>query len=226
MSFREDYLATSAGELARHFNAAATAHICVDLQKGYCAPPLPFKDLRAIAHQYFREARETIRNIADFSQTFAIYGGHNIWVRHDVRFDTAQFKGDVRNYRSRAIRLKLNNFAQRATELCLPCPEQAVIDKKDFSSFNGTPLTSRLHQQNVSTIMVSGGYRDYCVAETALDAKKQGFRTFIVDDLVISNQFNTDQSDLEKFCNDYAKKGIFIVTSDKVKKILSSALHI
>lgn len=221
MSFRKDYLVHSAETLAQHFKAAATAHICVDLQKGYCHPPLPIRDVVSFSRPFYKEAQQAIRHIADFSRSFAASGGQNIWVRHDVDFGISWYKNQVHDFKSQRTRQKLKSFVRACKELCLPCPEEDVINKKGYSSFLLTPLADRLREQKITTVLLTGGYRNHCVESTALSAQRRGLNTFIVDDLVIPYQSENSVRALEGFCKAQALEGIFVVTSDQVKKILS-----
>lgn len=66
-------------------------------------------------------------------------------------------------------------------------PSHAVFKGKNaaqdaYSGFDGTELDSWLRGAGVDTVFVTGLATDYCVRATALDARKAGFRTYVVTD--------------------------------------------
>jgi nicotinamidase/pyrazinamidase len=49
-------------------------------------------------------------------------------------------------------------------------------DKDCYSAFDETDLASELHKQGVEEVVVGGLATDYCVKNTVLDARKNGFK--------------------------------------------------
>jgi len=70
-------------------------------------------------------------------------------------------------------------------ELALPA-DTVIISKADsadadaYSAFNGTALADHLRQHGVTRVFVCGLATDYCVLNTALDARSEGFETVIL----------------------------------------------
>jgi nicotinamidase/pyrazinamidase len=77
----------------------------------------------------------------------------------------------------------------------LKLPTAQVIIRKGFhkdvdsySAFEeadrktGTGLAGYLKERGISTVFVTGLATDFCVAWTALDARKQGFTTYVIED--------------------------------------------
>jgi len=70
-------------------------------------------------------------------------------------------------------------------ELALPA-NTVIISKADsadvdaYSAFNGTALADHLRQHGISRVFVCGLATDYCVLNTALDARANGFETVIL----------------------------------------------
>lgn len=70
-------------------------------------------------------------------------------------------------------------------ELALPA-DTVIISKADsadadaYSAFNGTALADHLRQHGVTRVFVCGLATDYCVLNTALDARAAGFETVIL----------------------------------------------
>jgi nicotinamidase/pyrazinamidase len=65
-------------------------------------------------------------------------------------------------------------------------PEATIVSKADtaevdaYSAFNGTGLAEQLHARGVRRVLVCGLATDYCVLNTALDARANGFDVLIV----------------------------------------------
>ncbi|MBM3289549.1 MAG: nicotinamidase [Candidatus Hydrogenedentes bacterium] len=55
--------------------------------------------------------------------------------------------------------------------------------KEAYSGFDNTPLAEALRARGVRRVFVCGLATDYCVKATALDAVKNGFDTFAIEDL-------------------------------------------
>ena len=71
-------------------------------------------------------------------------------------------------------------------------PEGAVIiikgdkpSKEAYSGFQGTDLKARLKRLGVEQVFVGGLATDYCVKETALDARRAGFAVEVLKDCVM-----------------------------------------
>ncbi|NUM54900.1 MAG: nicotinamidase [Candidatus Hydrogenedentes bacterium] len=72
----------------------------------------------------------------------------------------------------------------------LTLPDDAMIvskgtdaSKEAYSGFDGTALAESLRDANVGRVFVCGLATDYCVKATALDAVRNGFETYVIDDL-------------------------------------------
>ena len=65
-------------------------------------------------------------------------------------------------------------------------PDAVVVSKADtadadaYSAFNGTGLAERMRARDVRRVVVCGLATDYCVLNTALDARANGFEVLIV----------------------------------------------
>jgi nicotinamidase/pyrazinamidase len=72
-----------------------------------------------------------------------------------------------------------------AEELRLPA-DAVVVSKADsadvdaYSAFNGTGLAGQLRERGVRRLVVCGLATDYCVLNTALDARSNGFDVLVV----------------------------------------------
>lgn len=62
--------------------------------------------------------------------------------------------------------------------------KEAIIAKKYASAFFGTDLATRLNNQRVDTLMITGCTTSGCVRATAIDAMQNGFRPMVVCEAV------------------------------------------
>ena len=56
-------------------------------------------------------------------------------------------------------------------------------DKEAYSGFQGTELTKILNEKKINRVFICGLATDFCIKFTALDAKKNGFSTIVLEDL-------------------------------------------
>lgn len=73
----------------------------------------------------------------------------------------------------------------------LDLPRDAVVISKAttaeadaYSAFQGTDLAQRLRKQSVKRLFVGGLATDYCVLNTVLDARKEGFEVLLLADAI------------------------------------------
>lgn len=76
-----------------------------------------------------------------------------------------------------------------ASSLALP-PDTTVIskatslDKEAYSSFQGTDLDSRLRAAGIRRLFIGGLTTDYCVLNTARDARRLGYDVLVLTDAI------------------------------------------
>jgi len=74
-------------------------------------------------------------------------------------------------------------------------------------------LKSKLDRLNVQDVYMCGLAFDYCVGQTALDSKKLGFNTFLIEDLSKDIDTNTKNIMISKLKN----VGVNIINSSKIE---------
>ncbi|MCA1593003.1 MAG: cysteine hydrolase [Acidobacteria bacterium] len=67
-------------------------------------------------------------------------------------------------------------------ELVRPQPGEPVIQKRVNCAFIGTDLESRLRENNLYTLVITGLSTPHCVSTTARMAGDLGFKTYVVSD--------------------------------------------
>ena len=85
-----------------------------------------------------------------------------------------------------------------------------------YSAFEATNLDiqSWLKKKNVSEVYVCGIASEYCVSATARDAKKAGFKTFVVEDAI--SAVEAEAGDTEKAIKEMKTCGVEMVNSQNV----------
>ncbi len=87
-----------------------------------------------------------------------------------------------------------------------------------YSAFEATniDLTQFLHHQQVTDLYLCGLATDYCVLASALDAHKNGFNVFVIDDAV--RGVNVQKGDEDRAIAEMKKNGIVFIGSGLVTK--------
>jgi nicotinamidase/pyrazinamidase len=91
-------------------------------------------------------------------------------------------------------------------------------DNKDdgYSAFEATnvALASYLRDYEISSVYVCGLTTDYCVKETALDAVKQKFNTYVITDAIAA--VNAQPGDDKKALQEMYRIGCILIESKKI----------
>ena len=91
-------------------------------------------------------------------------------------------------------------------------------DNKDdgYSAFEATnvALADYLRDHEISAVYVCGLTTDYCVKETALDAVKQGFQTYVITDAIAA--VNAQPGDDKKALEEMSAGRCILVKSDEI----------
>lgn len=87
-----------------------------------------------------------------------------------------------------------------------------------YSAFEATnlDLAKFLKEQGVTELYVTGLATDYCVRASALDALKQGFKTYVVTDAVAA--VNVQPGDEQKALDEMQKAGATLIQSKDVEE--------
>ena len=85
-----------------------------------------------------------------------------------------------------------------------------------YSAFDATTISLRdfLREEGVTDLYVCGLATDYCVKATALDACKQGFRTYVITDAVAA--VNLNPGDDKKALEEMSSQGCILVKSSEI----------
>ena len=85
-----------------------------------------------------------------------------------------------------------------------------------YSAFESTNIDLKrfLKDRGVDSLYITGIATEYCVKESALDALKKGFSTYIITDAVQGIQVH--EGDVEKALQDMKTAGVKVISSDDV----------
>jgi nicotinamidase-related amidase len=95
-----------------------------------------------------------------------------------------------------------------------------VVDKgidrvtDGYSGFAATPLERDLREHGVARVFVCGLATDYCVKATALDAKRAGFETIVIEDAAAA--VNVQPDDERRALDELRAAGVAIARSSDV----------
>lgn len=81
-------------------------------------------------------------------------------------------------------------------EIVRPSENEPVIEKNVNSAFIGTDLETRLREQGIDTVVITGLTTDHCVSTTTRMAGNLGFDTYVVADATATfDRTGPDQTD-------------------------------
>ena len=109
----------------------------------------------------------------------------------------------------------------------LRVPTSAVViskgddpSKEAYSGFQGTDLEARLRGLGVKEVFIAGLTTDYCVKETATDARKAGFTVKVIRDCI--RAVDATPGDGTRAISKMKKEGAKLVGSHSVIRLLAS----
>ena len=86
-----------------------------------------------------------------------------------------------------------------------------------YSGFDETTLDQTLKEQQKKILLLSGVATDYCVGQTALDAKNLGYQPYLIQEAIRGVAPTTT----EKMLNELERNDIKVITISELSKILS-----
>jgi Amidases related to nicotinamidase len=93
-------------------------------------------------------------------------------------------------------------------------------DHDSYSAFgckkDRTRLKTILRDLNIQKVFICGLAFDYCVGNTAIDAARKGFKTFVITDLTKSVSPKTHEEMWEKLL----KAGVHLINSSEIESVI------
>lgn len=93
-------------------------------------------------------------------------------------------------------------------------------DAEAYSGFQGTDLAAVLASRNIRRVFVCGLATDYCVKATALDARRAGLETFVIEDAIRGVEIRP--GDCAKATEEMKASGIVLAASSELTAARSS----
>lgn len=214
-----DTFLESARELERVFHPEKTVHLAIDWQALYCDKKFPTN--HGNGPQLNKRIKDTLRQVTAFKE--ATQGQIPTWhIYHDPALTPEDFpKNFFHDMKRLAIENRIEEFRLAAQKLCLPVHKNDVTFRKPYkNAFLGTDLAEKLSRKGIFTLLVTGIFRNTCVAETIQDAAARfKFNTFVIEDLTVSQDKVTSVAEAE--CARVATLyNIHRVDAARVKKVL------
>lgn len=165
----------------KSLDPARVAHLCVDMQNGFCEPGAPIE---------VPMTREIFGQINTISAAVRAAGGSNFFSRY-TRDPAEPIDWSIwfDNYLSQAQLDQQAEFrrGQHAWEVA---PEitvkegDVVFDKTRFSCLipGTSPLGAELEARGVDTLIITGTLTNCCCESTARDALQMGYKVIFVSD--------------------------------------------
>ncbi len=197
-----------------------TAHLVVDLQRGFMAPGAPVE---------VPEARHIVANVNRISAALRAAGGVNVFLRMNLATDaTARWRDYIDHLGARSDRdLVIAAFSPGAPEFDLwddleVTGDDLVVDKCRFSAF--IPGASRLHDElsgrGIDTLFITGTLTNVCCESTARDAMQMDYRVRFVADATAALSDQTHNATLANIDGHF---GRVVLTDDVVGALAPAA---
>jgi len=183
-----------------------TAIVVVDVQIDFCpggALPVP-------------EGDKVVPTLNEYIKQFAAAGAPIIFTRDWHPTDHSSFKSQGGPWPPHCV--QNTEGAKFHPSLIIP-PDAQIVSKAEhrdeaYSFFQGTNLAEKLHKQ-IKTLFVGGLATDYCVKETVLDALKENFEVYLLEDACRGVEVNPGDSEMA--IRMMVAKGAKRITLDKIQ---------
>ncbi len=104
---------------------------------------------------------------------------------------------------------------EEISEIDLDYP-QLLFEKNKFSIFSNLNFKKVLSSLDIKSVFVFGVATEYCVKSSALDFVKNGYRTFVIEDLIRG----VDEESSKKALDEMKKMGVkFLNLNEVIKKL-------
>ena len=174
-----------AATLRAAFARAAAAHLVIDVQKQYCDPETGYTARQPWGVR--NDMARLVDGIAAFAQRVR-GAAPPVWVAHTSPMALGEDALPDAPRTEAGLYAPAVDLEALVPGLLYRQPRQdgdMVLAKQWRDAFNGTDLAARLRARGVNTLLLSGVFADQCVHSTAISAVKNGFDTYVVEDLTM-----------------------------------------
>ena len=157
---------------------------------------------------YYPKNEEIIDDLARFIEISRHYDCEIIFIEHTVK------KTDSAKQFLKMRECCIEGSGGEITDERLNCNrEQDIIVKKTkYSSFFNTNLDEILKEREIENVLITGTKTNNCVLATTFDAYSRGYNTYVIKNLVGTNDDQINQI----YLNDISKYLAKVLTSDEI----------
>jgi len=188
-------------------------HICVDMQRMF-AEETPW---------YVPWMDRILPQVREVSEA---YPEHTIFTRFVPPRAADDMWGEWRDYYTKWWMMTGEHLPSEMVELVQPLadlvPPARVFDKQVYSPWIGGRFHAALTDEQVTTLVVSGGETDVCVLATTLGAIDLGYRVVLLRDAVCSGADDTHDASLA-LLNDRFSVQLDLSTTEEFLGIAANA---
>jgi nicotinamidase-related amidase len=167
--------------IAELLNPKETAILVVDVMSGYCDPNAPLPQFCNATTTALDQAADRMVTFLDASRKLPM--ASTIFIRMLERPETvpANIRTKMEIDASPPV-AELNGAGWDYYKVKALDGDPQIV-KHNYDSFEGTELDAILQEKGVKTVIIIGAYASVCVDETARNAAKRGYNTFVPADL-------------------------------------------
>jgi ureidoacrylate peracid hydrolase len=159
-----------------------TAILVIDIQNDYCSP----EGMIAKAGMGLGWIQETVERLIDFLEKIEHLDFLTVYIKK------VMYPNKLTEYEELKLRKAgLYGICKPGTwgaDFYRIRPNKNVVEKSGYSSFFETALNSRLRENSVQNVIVTGISTHVCVEATVIDAYQLGYNVFIVKELVATRE--------------------------------------
>jgi len=192
---------------------ANAVHLCVDMQRLFCEPTewqTPWME----------------RILPNVVRLVEARPGRTAFTRFIPLNNASQGWGTWRSYYHRYEAMTLERLRPDLIELhealASFTPPALVFDKHVYSPWWSPSLHTRLQQDHVSTLLLTGGETEICVLATLLGAIDLGYRVIVISDGVFSSADPTHDAMLYIYRSRFGTQ-MEMATSDEILPLWRAA---
>ncbi len=211
-----------------------TALLIIDMQEYFLNPSSPFsRACEALVPgvlDYFQERGRTVVEPA-LRRLLAFFRAHGLRVLYTTvasELADGQDLMPIFQQRNAAAREQIGTATipsradpwARIVSALEPRPNEIVINKTTYGTFNSTGLDHTLRFLGIDTLMVGGVVTNVCVETTARDAADMGYQVLLVDDACAAFSPEIHEATLLSFQGPFGR----VRMADEVLALLERAL--
>lgn len=188
-------------------DAAATAHLCIDMQRLIAEPGSPW------TAAWSEAVLPQVLKLVEHAPAACIF------TRFIPPAAPQDMPGSWQRYYDHWRDLTRARINPALLELMPPLndfvPPAALLDKPVYSPFSGHRLQSLLRKRGITALVISGAETDVCVLASVLGAMDRGYRVVLAGDAICSSQDDTHDA-LMRFYHARLSKQVEVASTEEI----------